>query len=105
MKHQKMLINVFVDKIYLYDDHFTIYLNNSKKGTNTSKKEVELAEQYFFEPSSESTSGCVPIAKPRRIICETFLYKIKMRNPQNLSIPQGFHSSVAFSPVLKCQIL
>ncbi len=33
-----MLINVFVDKIYLYDDHFTIYLNNSKKGTNTSKK-------------------------------------------------------------------
>ncbi|MDD7307891.1 MAG: hypothetical protein PUG78_05710 [Eubacteriales bacterium] len=51
---------MFVDKIYLYDDHFTIYLNNSKKGTNTSKKEVELAEQYFFEPSSESTSGCVP---------------------------------------------
>ena len=60
LKHQKMLINVFVDKIYLYDDHFTIYLNNSKKGTNTSKKEVELAEKYFFEPSSESTSCCVP---------------------------------------------
>ena len=56
------------DKIYLYDDHFTIYLNNSKKGTNISKKEVELAEKYFFEPSSESTSGCVPnITKPQPI--------------------------------------
>lgn len=60
LEYQKMLINVFVDKIYLYDDHFTIFFNNSKKGANTSKKEVETIEKYFFEPSSESTSCCVP---------------------------------------------
>ena len=60
LEYQKMLINVFVDKIYLYDDHFTIFFNNSKKGANTGKKEVETIEKYFSEPSSESTSCCVP---------------------------------------------
>ena len=64
LKHQKMLINVFVDKIYLYDDHFTIYLNNSKKGSNVSKNEIETIEKYFSAPSSESTSCCVPNKKP-----------------------------------------
>ena len=67
LKYQKMLINVFVDKIYLYDDHFTIYLNNSKKGLNVNKNEVETIEKYFSAPSSESTSGCVPnITNPNR---------------------------------------
>ena len=55
-----MLINVFIDKIYLYDDHFTIFFNNTKKGANTSKKEVETAENYFFTVSSESPECCVP---------------------------------------------
>ena len=47
-----------------YDDHFTIFFNNTKKGANTSKKEVETAEKYFFTMSSESSECCVPPATP-----------------------------------------
>ena len=84
LKYQKMLINVFVDKIYLYDDHFTIYLNNSKKGSNVSKNEVETIEKYFSAPSSESTSGCVPTCKPRD--CEISRFFIFRENVY-ISIP------------------
>ena len=65
LEYQRMLINVFIDKIYLYDDHFTIFFNNTKKGANTSKKEVETAEKYFFTMSSESPECCAPKRKRR----------------------------------------
>ena len=60
LEYQKMLVNVFVDKIYLYDDHFTIYLNNSRKSSNIDKNEVETIEKYFFDGGSETTVCSVP---------------------------------------------
>lgn len=86
LEYQKMLINVFVDKIYLYDDHFTIFFNNSKKGANTSKKEVETIEKYFFEPSSESTSCCVPNKVDRLMpVCFVFCNLLGVRTLYLLS--------------------
>lgn len=63
LEYQKMLVNVFVDKIYLYDDHFTIYLNNSKNSGKVGKNEAEAIEKYFSGQSSESVECSVPIRK------------------------------------------
>ena len=58
--YQKMLVNIFVDKIFLYDDHFTLFLNNNKKHANTSKAEVETIEKYFTGVSSYTEECSVP---------------------------------------------
>ena len=60
LEYQKMLINVFVDKIYLFDDHFTIYLNNYKNRTGIGKTEVDTVEKYFSGQGSNSTTCGVP---------------------------------------------
>ena len=61
LEYQKMLVHIFVDKIFLYDDHFTLLLNNNKKRANTSKAEVETIEEYFAGVSSDTEECCVPI--------------------------------------------
>ena len=60
LEYQKMLVHIFVDKIFLYDDHFTLLLNNNKKRANTSKAEVETIEEYFAGVSSDTEECCVP---------------------------------------------
>ena len=60
LKYQKMLVHIFVDKIFLYDDHFTLLLNNNKKRANTSKAEVETIEEYFAGVSSDTEECSVP---------------------------------------------
>ena len=60
LEYQKMLVHIFVDKIFLYDDYFTLLLNNNKKRANTSKAEVETIEEYFAGVSSDTEECCVP---------------------------------------------
>lgn len=65
LQYQKMLIRIFVDKTYLYEDHFTIFLNNNKKRANTSKAEVETIEEYFTGVGSNTSARSVPIKQRR----------------------------------------
>lgn len=60
LQYQKMLIRIFVDKIYLYEDHFTMFLNNNKKRANTSKAEAETIEEYFTGVGSNTSARSVP---------------------------------------------
>lgn len=65
LQYQRMLIDIFVDRIYLYDDHFTIFLNNNKRQANTSKSEVETIEEYFTGVGSVKSECSVPGKRPR----------------------------------------
>ena len=71
LKYQKMLVHIFVDKIFLYDDHFTLLLNNNKKRANTSKAEVETIEEYFAGVSSDTEECSVPTRDrvSKKILC------------------------------------
>ena len=72
LEYQKMLVHIFVDKIFLYDDHFTLLLNNNKKRANTSKAEVETIEEYFAGVSSDTEECSVPIREPRNQMIPRF---------------------------------
>ena len=61
LTYQKMLIKAFVDRIYLYDDHFTILLNHSGKKGKATKNEVREVERYFDQSSSTTAEYGVPI--------------------------------------------
>lgn len=48
LKYQRMLINVFVSSIYLYDDKITYFFNSSDKT-------VEITEDLFAEVTASDT--------------------------------------------------
>ena len=60
LTYQKMLIKAFVDRIYLYDDHFTILLTHSGKKGKATKNEVREVERYFDQSSSTTAEYGVP---------------------------------------------
>ena len=58
--YRKLLIRSFIDRIYLYDDHFRILFNNGSKRGKTSKREAADVERYFDSLSSETTLYAPP---------------------------------------------
>ncbi len=58
--YRKMLVRSFVDRIYLYDDHFRILFNNGSKRGKSSKREAAEVERYFDSLSSETTLYAPP---------------------------------------------
>ena len=76
LEYQKMLVHIFVDKIFLYDDHFTLLLNNNKKRANTSKAEVETIEEYIAGVSSDTGECSVPITIRSAIWYSVLLYVV-----------------------------
>ena len=60
LSYQKMLIKAFVDRIYLYDDHFTILLSHSGRKGKATKNEVREVEKYFDRSSSTTAEYGVP---------------------------------------------
>jgi hypothetical protein len=65
LEYQKLLINTLIDRIYLYDDHFSIYLNHSGRKGKVSDLEAADIEQYFDSSPDNSGSltgkSCTPI--------------------------------------------
>ena len=61
LTYQKMLIKAFVDRIYLYDDHFTILLSHSGRKGKATKNEVREVERYFDQSGSITAEYGVPI--------------------------------------------
>jgi len=57
--YQKMLVHVFIDKIYLYDDHFVIYLKGADKRFSISDHEAGIVEEYLTDAGS-NIKGCGP---------------------------------------------
>ena len=55
IRYKKMLINVLIDKIYLYDDNVTIIFNTNKtsKTTKIDLKEIKEIECSFLEQQGE----------------------------------------------------
>ena len=53
--YQKMLIHIFVDRIYLYDDHFVIYLKGANKRITINDHEAEIVEESLTDACSNNT--------------------------------------------------
>ena len=57
-----MLIHIFVDRIYLYDDHLVIYLKGTDKRITISDHEAGIVEESLTDKGSENEE-CGPPGK------------------------------------------
>ena len=76
--YQKMLIHVFVDRIYLYDDHFTIYLKVLNNRMKVSEHEANIIDVSLLKNSSDTRNYGAP-AKALKLTCSkafSFLRKV-----------------------------
>ena len=63
LNKRRALINIFVHSVYLYDDHFTIIINASKKPLSIDNIPLEDIEEAFNgEP--EGKEGCSSLMTP-----------------------------------------
>lgn len=63
LEYRKLLVKVFVDKVFLFDDHFRILLNYSGKASQAGNETIQGLEHYFDVECSKS-SLCSP---PKRL--------------------------------------
>lgn len=82
---RRAIINIFVHSIYLYDDHFTLIINASKKPLSIENIPLDDIEEAF-EGENTETEGCSSLmtpAPPRRrklhIACGDFFCKSHRR--------------------------
>lgn len=67
--YQKMLVHVFIDKIYLYDDRFVIYLKGTDKRFSISEHEAGIVEESLTDTSSNIKDCCPPeFEAPKRYL-------------------------------------
>ena len=76
---RRAIINIFVHSIYLYDDHFTLIINASKKPLSIENIPLDDIEAAF-EGENTETEGCSSMmtpAPPRRskVRCAPIFYK------------------------------
>lgn len=68
-KYKKLFIQVFVKKIYLYDDHFDIIWNVAE-GTEDMSIDLEsVGNQGIRSPCSQISENCVPKQGRRASVC------------------------------------
>ena len=60
---RRALINIFVHSVYLYDDHFTLIINASKKPLSIDNIPLNDIEEAF-EGENEGKEGCSSMATP-----------------------------------------
>ena len=60
---RRALINIFVHSVYLYDDHFTIIINASKKPLSIDNIPLDEIEEAF-EGENEGKEGCSSMTTP-----------------------------------------
>ena len=60
---RRALINIFVQSVYLYDDHFTIIINASKKPLSIENIPLDEIEEAF-EGENEGKEGCSSMTTP-----------------------------------------
>ena len=60
---RRAIINIFVNAVYLYDDHFTLLINASKKPI--SVEDIPLDDiEATFKGEDNQTDGCSQLANP-----------------------------------------
>ena len=62
---RRAIINIFVHSIYLYDDHFTLIINVSKKPLSIDNVPLDDIESVF-EGSGGASEGCSSLSTPPR---------------------------------------
>ena len=62
---RRAIINIFVHSIYLYDDHFTLIINASKKPLSIDNVPLDDIESVF-EGSGGASEGCSSLSTPPR---------------------------------------
>ena len=71
IKRKRALINIFVNSVYLYDDHYTLILNTGKKPI--SKENIPLEDiRAALNTETTALSKCSPMsasAPPKRKAC------------------------------------
>ena len=60
---RRAIINIFVHSIYLYDDHFTLIINASKKPLSIDNIPLDDIEEAF-EGKNTETEGCSSLMTP-----------------------------------------
>ena len=60
---RRALINIFVHSVYLYDDHFTLIINASKKPLSIDNIPLDDIEEAF-EGENEGKEGCSSMTTP-----------------------------------------
>lgn len=65
-KH-RAIINIFVQSIYLYDDHFTLIINASKKPLSIDNIPLDDIEEAF-EGENTETEGCSSLMTPAPLL-------------------------------------
>ena len=60
---RRALINIFVHSVYLYDEHFTIIINASKKPLSIDNIPLDEIEEAF-EGENEGKEGCSSMTTP-----------------------------------------
>lgn len=60
---RRAIINIFVHSIYLYDDHFTLIINASKKPLSIDNIPMDDIESVF-EGSGGASEGCSSLSTP-----------------------------------------
>ena len=66
LEYQKLLVNLLIDRIYLYDDRFDIFLNNSDRKGKVSDYEAADIERYF-DNNPDSSSITLTSDTPSKI--------------------------------------
>ena len=61
---RRAIINIFVHSIYLYDDHFTLIINVSKKPLSIDNVPLDDIESVF-EGSGGASEGCSSLGTPQ----------------------------------------
>ena len=67
-----MLIHIFVDRIYLYDDHLVIYLKGTDKRITISDHEAGIVEESLTDKGSENEE-CGPPEKRQPLWLSFFI--------------------------------
>ena len=62
---RRAIINIFVHSIYLYDDHFTLIINASKKPLSIDNVPLDDIESVL-EGSGGASEGCSSLSTPPR---------------------------------------
>lgn len=75
---RRAIINIFVHSIYLYDDHFTLIVNASKKPLSIENIPLDDIEEAF-EGENSDMEGCSSLMTPappitKRRTCGVFAY-------------------------------
>ncbi|MBR0399304.1 MAG: recombinase family protein [Mogibacterium sp.] len=56
IEYRRLLVRAFIDRIYLYDNHFLLLINHSGKKGKVNNKEAREIERYFDTKDSDKGS-------------------------------------------------